>query len=174
PEGRVRRPVPRRMIQAGSRAQLPGTPDGDLADADVHARYLAGERAAVTAGDHREVAQEPAVRPDHRDADRVLVGCDLVGGQAAHDAVSHRVRDAVDVRRCHHSLVSLLRGLLSEYSRLAMPRDISAMFPRNYLWAPFRSIPGPLCRQIPYLMLGTVEGKAEVACGLWRRSDRGL
>jgi len=34
---------------------LPGTPDSDLADADVHARYLAGERAAVTAGDHREV-----------------------------------------------------------------------------------------------------------------------
>ena len=45
-----------------SRAQLPGTPDGNLASADVHALYLAGEREAVTAGDHREVAKEPAVR----------------------------------------------------------------------------------------------------------------
>ena len=45
-----------------SRAQLPGTPDGNLAGADVHALYLAGEREAVAAGDHREVAKEPAVR----------------------------------------------------------------------------------------------------------------
>jgi len=37
---------------------LPGTPDGDLAGADVHAFYLAGERAAVTADDYREVAKE--------------------------------------------------------------------------------------------------------------------
>jgi len=66
---------------------LPGTPDGNLAGADVHALYLAGEREAVTAGDHREVAKEPAVRTDHPDADRVLVGCGLVGGQAARDVV---------------------------------------------------------------------------------------
>src|SRR5271165_4279419 len=80
-------------------AQLPGTPDGNLAGADVHALYLAGESVAVTAGDHREVAKEPAVRIDHPDADRVLVGCGLVGGQAAGDVVRHRVRDAVDVKR---------------------------------------------------------------------------
>src|SRR5271157_873776 len=85
-------------LGGSSRAQLPGTPDGDLAGADVHALYLAGESVAVTAGDHREVAKEPAVRTDHRDGERVLVGCDLAGGQAARDAVRHRVRDAVDVR----------------------------------------------------------------------------
>jgi hypothetical protein len=76
---------------------LPGTPDGNLAGADVHALYLAGERAAVTASDHREVAKDPAVRTDHRDGDRVLVGGDLAGGQAARDVVRHCVRDAVDV-----------------------------------------------------------------------------
>jgi hypothetical protein len=49
-----------------------GTPDGDLPGADVHAVHLAGERMAVTAGDHREVTKEPAVGTDHRDAGRVL------------------------------------------------------------------------------------------------------
>ena len=62
------------------------------------ARYLAGERVAVPAGDHGDVAGEPAVRADHRDAERILAGRELAGGQAARDAVRHRVRDAVDVR----------------------------------------------------------------------------
>src|SRR5271165_4087979 len=73
-------------------------PDGDLAGANGHALDLAGERVAVTAGDYRDVAGEPAVRTDHRDAERLLVGRDLVGGQRAGDVVRHRVRDAVDVK----------------------------------------------------------------------------
>src|SRR5208337_3060338 len=84
----------------GGQLARSGQPDGDLAGADVHALYLAGERVAVTAGDHRDVTGEPAVRTDHRDAERLLVDRDrdLAGGQAARDAVGHRVRDAVDVK----------------------------------------------------------------------------
>jgi hypothetical protein len=42
----------------------------------------------VAAGDHRDVAREPAVRTDHRDAERVPVGRDTARGQAARDVVS--------------------------------------------------------------------------------------
>jgi len=72
--------------------------DGDLAGSDVHALYLAGERAAVAAAAIDSAAREPAFRTDHPDAERVLVARDLAGGQRARDVVRHRVRDAVDVR----------------------------------------------------------------------------
>jgi hypothetical protein len=81
------------------------TPDRDFAGADVHALYLAGERAAIAAGDHRIIAEEPAVRADHRDGDPVFASREQVGGQATFEVV-------------RLWLVSLLRGLLSKCSRL--------------------------------------------------------
>jgi DDE superfamily endonuclease len=104
--GRLRRRWPGCRTACGGRAAGPGrrceqlaaARRGDQPGAHVQARYLAGERVAVAAGDHRDVAGEPAVRADHRDAERILAGRELAGGQAARDAVRHRVRDAVDVR----------------------------------------------------------------------------